>query len=142
VVSVLHSSRLAPPHGQFKNDEGVVGQPMRTPVKLPIRTSYRELYRIYREPAAVNRGRYLLVLRGSVYLGIYDTLHSATFNGFITICLNSLTFYNRDFENNAIEQDQQLLREVLVTVSSILIAGLMNGMLQIGFHVCCSESHN
>jgi hypothetical protein len=48
----------------------------------------------------------------------------STLHGFITTCLNSLTFYNRDFEGNAVDQNQQLLREVLVTVSSILIAGL------------------
>jgi hypothetical protein len=30
----------------------------------------------------------------------------------------------------------------LVTVSIILIAGLMNGMLQFGFDVCHSESHD
>jgi hypothetical protein len=50
------------------------------------------------------------------------TIRRATLHGFIMICLNSLTFYNRDFESNAVEQNQQLLQEVLVTVSSILIA--------------------
>jgi hypothetical protein len=50
------------------------------------------------------------------------TICSATLHGFITICLNSLTFYNREFESNAVEQNQQLLPEVLVTVSGILIA--------------------
>jgi hypothetical protein len=84
----------------------------------------RELYRIYREPAAVNRGRFAPGLRivGVVLFTRAFTIRSATLHGFITICLDSLTFYNRDFESNAVEQNQQLLREVLVTVSSILIA--------------------
>jgi hypothetical protein len=79
---------------------------------------YRELDRIYREPAAVKRGRYLPALRivGVVVFTRAFMIRIATLHGFITICLNSLTFYNRDFESNAVEQNQQLLREVLVTV--------------------------
>jgi hypothetical protein len=81
---------------------------------------------MYREPAAANRGRFLPGLRivGAVEFTRAFTIRSATLHGFITICLNSLTFYNRDFKSNAVEQNQQLLWEVLVTVSSILIAGL------------------
>jgi hypothetical protein len=65
------------------------------------RMSNRELYRIYREPAAVNyhRGRVapgLRIVDVLVFTRAF-TIRNATLHGFITICLNNLTFYNRDF---------------------------------------------